>query len=166
MLAARLGLRLMLPSAFGNPVVFRDVVDLYREHFTQVGHGDGPAVGACWHVNVAPTSQQAHRRWEPRYRRYHGWMQALLPRVNPDVPAYLLKPFDYEWLTTNGPAIVGSPAEVVDRLQAMAELLTAETHLVYLDMGGMPVDELFDMIRLMGTDVIPHLEAAEPLLAR
>lgn len=161
-LAARLGLRLMLPSAFGNPAGFRGVVDHYLEHFSAAGHRHEPVVGACWHANVARTSREAHARWEPRYRRYHGWMQGLLKRVNPDVPSYLLKPFDYQWLASNGPAIVGSPAEVTNRLGAMAELLGADTHLLYLDMGGMPQAELLDMVELIGTDVIPQLAGAEP----
>lgn len=160
-LAARLGLRLMLPSAFGNPAAFRGVVDHYLEAFSGAGHAHGPVLGACWHVNVARTSQAAHARWEPRYHQYHAWMQALLKRVNPNLPPYLLKPFDYEWLTTSGPAIVGSPAEVADRLSAMAELLGADTHLLYLDMGGMPPEELREMVELIGSDVIPQLEEIE-----
>ena len=164
-LAARLGLRLMLPSAFGNPAGFRTVVDHYLEHFAAAGHGHRPELGACWHVNVARTSQAAHDRWEPRYRRYHEWMQRLLRKVNPAIPEYLLKPFDYEWLTWNGPAICGSPAEVVDRLGSLAEMLGAETHLLYLDMGGMPPQELFEMVELIGSDVLPQLSQTETAIA-
>lgn len=160
-LAARLGLKLMLPSAFGNPAMFQGVVDHYLEHFAAAGHRHAPELGACWHVNVARTSQEAHARWEPRYRRYHEWMQALLKQVNPDIPDVLMKPFNYGWLTTNGPAICGSPAEVADRLGTLAELLGVDTHLLYLDMGGMPVGELLDMVELLGAEVFPQLAAPD-----
>jgi alkanesulfonate monooxygenase SsuD/methylene tetrahydromethanopterin reductase-like flavin-dependent oxidoreductase (luciferase family) len=61
-LAARLGLDLMLPSAFGNPQMFEPVVESYREKFASYGHPREPRVGACWHVNVAKTSQAARER--------------------------------------------------------------------------------------------------------
>ena len=54
-LAARLGFKLMLPSAFGNPSVFQPVAETYREQYLQAGHDTEPEVGGCWHVNVAGT---------------------------------------------------------------------------------------------------------------
>jgi alkanesulfonate monooxygenase SsuD/methylene tetrahydromethanopterin reductase-like flavin-dependent oxidoreductase (luciferase family) len=158
LLAARLGLKLMLPSAFGNPEAFRPVTDIYLEEFANAGHSHAPAVGACWHVNVAPTSQAAKLRFEPRYRGYHGWMQQLLKRVNPAVPDYLLKPFDYDWLLSNGPAIAGSPTEVAERLHKLADMLGADLHLLYMDMGGMPADEYLAMVELVGAEVLPLLK--------
>ncbi len=155
-LAARLGLKLMLPSAFGNPAVFKPVADAYRESYQAHGHESDPEVGACWHVNVGPTSRAARDRWEPRYRRYHEWMITLLTAVNPTLPKHM-KPFDYDWLLSSGPAIAGSPQEVVDRIGELSELLGATTHLLYPDMGGMPQDELLDMVELLGSEVIPKL---------
>jgi alkanesulfonate monooxygenase SsuD/methylene tetrahydromethanopterin reductase-like flavin-dependent oxidoreductase (luciferase family) len=157
-LAARLGFKLMLPSAFGNPSVFQPVAAAYREHFRQAGHAGEPEIGGCWHVNVAKNSQDAKARWEPRYRRYHEWMRELLLEVNPAMPKHMMKPFDYEWLLENGPAIAGSPAEVVERLGTLSEMLNgATTHLLYLEMGGMPQSELLEMVELIGSDVIPRL---------
>jgi alkanesulfonate monooxygenase SsuD/methylene tetrahydromethanopterin reductase-like flavin-dependent oxidoreductase (luciferase family) len=157
-LAARLGLDLMLPSAFGNPEIFKPVVDTYREKFATYGHSRPPRVGACWHVNVDKDSQQARKRWEPRYRGYFELMKEIIPRVNPDPPAFITKPFDFDFLTSRGPALVGSPAEVADRLNAGAQMLTADTNLIYLDMGGMPGAEFSDMIELIGNDVLPQLD--------
>lgn len=156
-LAARLGLDLMLPSAFGNPAMFGPVVETYREKFASYGHPHQPRVGACWHVNVATTGQAARARWEPRYRTYFELMTEIIGRVNPDPPAFISKPFDFDFLTTRGPAVVGSPAEVVDRLGTVAELLTADTNLIYVDMGGQPADEFTKMVELIGSDVLPQL---------
>jgi alkanesulfonate monooxygenase SsuD/methylene tetrahydromethanopterin reductase-like flavin-dependent oxidoreductase (luciferase family) len=157
-LAARLGLDLMLPSAFGNPEMFVPVVQTYREKFAAYGHSRAPRVGACWHVNVDPDSQKARQRWEPRYRGYFELMKEIIPRVNPDPPAFITKPFDFDFLTSRGPALVGSPAEVADRLNAGAQMLTADTNLIYLDMGGMPTAEFTDMVELIGTQVLPQLD--------
>ncbi|MDT7569598.1 MAG: hypothetical protein QOG96_5263 [Pseudonocardiales bacterium] len=157
-LTARLGLDLMLPSAFGNPEMFRSVVDTYRERFASYGHPRQPRVGACWHVNVAETSQAARDRWEPRYRAYFELMKEIIPRVNPDPPAFIRKPFDFDFLTSRGPALVGSPDEVADRLNSSAEMLSADTNLIYIDMGGQPAGEFRDMVDLIGSRVIPQLD--------
>jgi alkanesulfonate monooxygenase SsuD/methylene tetrahydromethanopterin reductase-like flavin-dependent oxidoreductase (luciferase family) len=157
-LAARLGLDLMLPSAFGNPEMFKPVVEAYREKFATYGHSRAPRVGACWHVNVGKSSQQARQRWEPRYRGYFELMKEVIPRVNPDPPAFITKPFDFDFLTTRGPALVGSPDEVADRLNTGAHMLTADTNLIYIDMGGMPTAEFTDMVELIGNHVLPQLD--------
>jgi alkanesulfonate monooxygenase SsuD/methylene tetrahydromethanopterin reductase-like flavin-dependent oxidoreductase (luciferase family) len=156
-LAARLGLDLMLPSAFGNPAMFVPVVEAYRERFAAHGHTRQPRIGACWHVNVAETSQAARARWEPRYRAYFDLMKDIVGRVNPDPPPFIRKPFDFELLTTRGPALVGSPDEVVTRLQDSAQMLQADTNLIYLDMGGQPAEEFRAMVELIGSRVIPQL---------
>jgi alkanesulfonate monooxygenase SsuD/methylene tetrahydromethanopterin reductase-like flavin-dependent oxidoreductase (luciferase family) len=155
-LAANLGFKLMLPSAFGNPSFFKPIADTYRDNYQRAGHAEPSEVGACWHLNVAKNSQDAKARWEPRYRRYHEWMLQLLAGVNPSLPKHM-KPFDYEWLLTNGPAIAGSPAEVAERINTLSEMLGTSTHLLYLEMGGMPQTELLDMVELVGSDVMPLL---------
>ena len=162
--AGRLGLKLMLPSAFGAPEKFRQAVDIYLESFAESGHDHEPEVGACWHVNVGTNSQDAKARWERRYRSYHAWTQALLKRVNPALPDYLLKPFDYEWLCANGPAIVGSPAEVTDRIAALGDMLGATLHLCYMDMGGTPAGEYLEQVALLGDAVVPALAAESPVV--
>jgi alkanesulfonate monooxygenase SsuD/methylene tetrahydromethanopterin reductase-like flavin-dependent oxidoreductase (luciferase family) len=159
-IAADLGLKLMLPSAFGPPEKFREAVDIYLERFANAGHAHAPEVGACWHVNVGRTSQDAKARWESRYGAYHGWTQSILRNVNPSIPDYLLKPFDYEWLCSNGPAVVGSPAEVAERIHKLGDMLGAELHICYADMGGTPAAEYLEMVELLGSEVAPALAKA------
>jgi alkanesulfonate monooxygenase SsuD/methylene tetrahydromethanopterin reductase-like flavin-dependent oxidoreductase (luciferase family) len=159
-LAARLGWKLMLPSAFGNPDFFVPVVEHYLEKWAEFGHAHEPEIGAGWHVFVAPTGDAARSTWEPRYRAYHEWMQDLLAKVNQTIPTHNARPFDFDWLTTSGPAIVGSPAEVVDRIGILSDKLKCSTHLCYMDMGGMPQAELFDAIDLFGSAVIPQFAGA------
>ncbi len=156
-LAARLGWKLMLPSAFGDPSFFVKVVDHYLSMWDEIGHDFEPEIGAGWHVWVADESQRARDQWEPRYRAYHAWMSDLLSKVNPSIPEHQKRPFNFEWLTANGPAIVGSPDEVVERISKLSEQLKITTHLAYMDMGGMPENELFSAIELFGDKVIPQL---------
>jgi alkanesulfonate monooxygenase SsuD/methylene tetrahydromethanopterin reductase-like flavin-dependent oxidoreductase (luciferase family) len=162
--AGRLGLKLMLPSAFGAPEKFRQAVDIYLESFNESGHDHAPEVGACWHVNVGRNSQDAKARWERRYGAYHAWTQALLKRVNPEIPEYLLKPFDYDWLCSNGPAIVGSPAEVTERIARLGDMLGATLHLCYIDMGGAPAAEYLEQVELLGDAVVPALATESPVV--
>ncbi|MGW2934620.1 LLM class flavin-dependent oxidoreductase [Streptomyces sp. NPDC055722] len=157
MLAAELGLDLMLPSSFGNPTLFAPTAEKYKEMFAAAGHPGEPRIGACWHLNVDKTSQRARKRWEPRYRAYFELFSAILHRVNPDPPAFAKKPFDFEYLTTSGPAIVGSPEEVADRLGTVSEKLQADVNIVYMDMGGQPAAEFVSMVEVLGTEVLPRL---------
>ncbi|MGV0872867.1 LLM class flavin-dependent oxidoreductase [Mycolicibacterium sp. XJ879] len=156
-LAARLGLDLMLPSAFGNPAMFIPVVEAYLERYASYGHTRKPRVGACWHLNVDTDSQRARERWMPRYKAYFELMTTVISRVNPNPPPFITKPFDFEFLSTKGPAIVGSPAEVVDRLGEVSEMLHADVNLLSIDMGGQPADEFRAMVELLSSEVLPQL---------
>lgn len=160
-LAGRLGLKLMLPSAFGRPDKFVDVADIYRSSFVKAGHAGLPEVGACWHGWVGTDGDAARARFEPRYRAYHGFTQKLIQSVNSNPPPFLMLPFDYDFLRLQGPAIVGSPDEFVDRLSKLSNMLGADVNLVKMDMGGVPREEYLDMIQLVGEEVIPQLGVKE-----
>ena len=159
-LAGRLGLKLMLPSAFGRPDKFVAVADIYRESFDKAGHSHKAQIGACWHGWVAKDGAEAHRRFKPRYEAYHAFSQKLIKRVNPNPPPYFTTAFDYEMLTTKGPAIVGTPQQFIDRLSELDELLQADVNLIKMDMGGVPTPEFLDMVQLLADEVIPHLDAS------
>lgn len=156
-LAARLGLPIALPSAFSDPKKFLPVVRDYRERFAAHGHAHAPEVAAFWHGNVGHDSEAVKARWRPRYQTYMEWFSAIVQEQN---PGWSPHKFDFDWLLTEGPALAGSPQEVVDKLCAFAELLQADVNLIYLDMGGMPRGELLDMVGLMGSDVLPKLGMA------
>jgi alkanesulfonate monooxygenase SsuD/methylene tetrahydromethanopterin reductase-like flavin-dependent oxidoreductase (luciferase family) len=155
-LAARLGLPLALPSAFADPSRFAPVVEAFVQRWQELQgvHATRPSIAASWHMHVERDSARAKQRWEPRYAAYHQWFGDQVRLHNPD---YVAPRFDYEWMLTSGSALAGSPAEVVDKLGRLAERLQADTHLVYLDMGGAPLRETLEMIELIGSDVIPQL---------
>lgn len=149
-LAADIGAWLMLPTVFGKPEMFVGVADAYRERWEAVGRAPADArVGACAHTHVAATTTEA-AKWEPYYRQYWDFVGRLLEGRGfwPD--------FDFDELR-RGPAIVGSPAEVVDRVGQWHEILKMDRHLFMFDLGGMPEPALHTTLRLFGADVAPHL---------
>jgi alkanesulfonate monooxygenase SsuD/methylene tetrahydromethanopterin reductase-like flavin-dependent oxidoreductase (luciferase family) len=165
-LAGRLGLNLMLPSAFGKPDKFVAIADIYRNAFAASNHKHAPKVGASWHGWVAGNDEVAHARFEPRYREYHRFNTAMMLSVNPDPPPYLTLPFNYEFLTAQGPAIVGGPESFAERLSYLTNLLGADLNIIKMDMAGVPRDEYLEMVEMLGTEVLPLIDAApQPALA-
>ena len=161
-LAARLGLPLMLPSVIAPPEAFVRLVHRYRERFAAGGHD--PAllrIGACSHVHVAPTSQQARARWRPHYESYWDFVLGLMRSHG--TSAFGADPsnfdVDYERML-RGPAVCGSPEEVSERLLEMRELLGLDVHLAMLDLGGLAPDEVYETIDLFGEAVLPRLQRA------
>ncbi|WP_328610609.1 hypothetical protein OG943_16290 [Amycolatopsis sp. NBC_00345] len=129
------------------------VAEDYRAKFASYGHGRESRVGAAWHVNVGKTSQGAR---EPRYRACFDLMTQRGNRAQ-STP-FPGPPLDFDHVTTHGPAMVGSPAEVADRLNRAAEMLAADTHLVSPTMGGCPAGEFADLVELIVAEVIPQLK--------
>jgi alkanesulfonate monooxygenase SsuD/methylene tetrahydromethanopterin reductase-like flavin-dependent oxidoreductase (luciferase family) len=161
-LAGRLGLWLMLPTVFGTVDMFRPAVDTYRAAWDAAGHDPAAArIGCCTHLWVAATTEAARRQWEPRYRAYIEWVNDLQAWSAGKPPGTVggLGGFDFDRLTAET-AICGSPAEVVDRMGTIASALDLDTQIVMLDMGGVPDDELFAAIELLGAAVLPQLGTA------
>ena len=157
-LAARLGFDLMLPSVLSHPKAFVKMIARYREQ--RAVHGFDPdtgRIGAVSHTHVAKSSQEAHQRWEPWYRNYIEWVHSLFAD-SPDYASRVDTTFNYQTLTT-GPAVCGSPAEVIDRATSIAELLGLDTYLFMFDHGGIPDGPLWESIDLFAGDVIPVIRA-------
>lgn len=153
-LAARLGCPLMLPSVFAPPEAFAPMAERYREQWSLAGHASDPVVGACCHAHVAAKSQTARDAFRVWYQHYWEWVQTLIERYTPRARAL---PFDYDQLLA-GPAVVGSPAEVVDRIGRNRELLGLDRMIFMFDLGGIPDQTLFSTLELFGSDVMPHLK--------
>ncbi len=152
-LAAALGCPLMLPSVFAPPETFVAAVARYREQWQRAGHASAPRVGACCHCHVARDSQTAHRQFKPAYSSYWNWVQDLVVAYTPQAQRM---PFDYDAMVA-GPAVVGSPAQVVDRIGHFRELLGLERMLFKFDLGGMPDATLYPTLELFGHEVMSAL---------
>ncbi len=150
-LAAELGLPLHLPSLFKWPVDYTDIVDHYRSHFDSDSENNTvPRVGFPSYLHVAKTSQQARAQWRPHLDHYVQF--ALSDRKS------FGRSTDFDDLIT-GPAICGSPAEVVDRVCEIDQTLGLDRHNFLMDVGALPVSDLNTAIELMGAEVLPALAA-------
>ncbi len=147
-LAADLGLPFVLPSLFRFPEDYRAIVDRYRQAMIDNGFADKVSVTFPCYLHVAPTTQEARRRWRPYFENYVDFA-AMVRSAG-------ARSFEFDTLI-EGPAVCGSPAEAVERLSAMAELLGLDRLLVLIDAGGIPLDQVEDVIALVGTEVLPQL---------
>lgn len=145
-LAAELGLAFTLPSLFRWPEDYVEIVARYRDRYDQRDHPGPSRVGFPSYLHVARTSQEARDRWRPYLEHYRDFAK--------EVRGSYGRPSDYESLL-RGPAICGSPAEVVDRIGQINDLLGLDRHLFLMDGGGLP-DELYrDALDLVATEVLP-----------
>ena len=156
-LAARFGLHLMLPGVFGKASTFVPAATRFREQWEAHGHPGQPLVGNVFHVHVARTTQEARQRWAPYYRAYLGFVDSIWDGEGLfDGNGRAGLNFDVARLMETT-AICGSPAEVVDRLGRVRDLLGLDLAALSMDLGGLPESILFDAIDLVGSDVIPQL---------
>lgn len=147
-LAASLDMPLFLPSLFKWPSDYREIVDRYRARRSEAGHDRPATVGFPSYLHIAATSQQARKRWQPYLEHYRDFALTLRSSFGRDT--------SYESLIT-GPAICGSPAEVIERIGEIDGELGLARHLFLLDAGGIPDAMLAEEMDLMATEVLPQL---------
>ncbi|MDH3681407.1 MAG: LLM class flavin-dependent oxidoreductase [Acidimicrobiia bacterium] len=147
-LAAALGLPLFLPSLFRWPEDYLDIVDRYRLRLAEAGHLSAIRIGFPSYLHVATTSQEARRRWRPHLEHYRDFALTIRSAFGRDT--------DFDTLL-QGPAICGSPAEVVDRIGVINETLGLDRHLFLLDAGAVPQEVLAEEMDLLATEVLPKL---------
>lgn len=162
-LAAELGLPLMVPSVLKPPTHFAPLVEIYREKFQDRGFG-GPQVGALSHVFCARDDATVLREFAPRHCDYQNWVgQELLPwALAPVLPAGSeapqIPPMDFEKERREGPVVAGEPQQVLDRLGEFKESLDLDRHLLHVDTGTQPLEVVFDSLDLLASEVLPKLD--------
>lgn len=151
--AGVLGLPLMIAIIGGEPHRFRPLVDLYREAGARAGHApETLKVGLHMLGYVAETSQQASDHFFPGYARTfteigkeRGW-----PPVTRNQFEALRGP--------TGALIVGSPAEVVDKVRYIDHALGGIARLNFqMSVATLPHDRQLSAINLLGTQVAPTI---------
>ena len=153
--AATLGLPMALAIIGGAPERFAPLVDLYRKAATQAGHDSALLpVGINSHAYIADTSAQARDEFFPAYAtmmnrigRERGWSN--MTRAQFDA---LCAP--------RGALLVGSPAEVVEKILFEHELFGHQRFLAQISVGAMPHAKVMHAIELLGTAVAPAVRQA------
>jgi len=156
-LAARLGLWLMLPTVFGTPEMFAPVVERFKRKWEEAGRDPADRrIGCVSHFHIGTDHDLARKEWEPRYLKYFAsvleWQQQSARAAGVTFGELPLQDFDTMCSTI---AICGSPEHALDRMAHIRELLSLDTHLLMLDLGGMPPGELLDQVAMVGETIIP-----------
>jgi probable LLM family oxidoreductase len=152
--AARLGLPMALAIIGGAPAQFAPLVTLYRETAGRAGHDPAPPVSVNSHGYVAETSQRARDEFFPPYAtmmnrigRERGW------------PGITREQFD-ALCSPQGALLVGSPAEVAEKILYQHGLFGHSRFLCQISVGPLPHSNVLRAIELFGAEVAPAVRRA------
>lgn len=149
--AADAGLPLMIAIIGGNPLAFRQIVELY--HHTLIERGQAPQpVGVHSPGYVAETDEKAMEELWPHYQKYmtrlahdRGW-----------------SPVTYEQFEVqageHGALVVGSPETVAKKIVKTAKALRLSRFDMKYSHGGLPHELLMNSINLYGKEVMPMVK--------
>ena len=151
--AGRLGLPLAMGIVGGKPARFAPDIDRYRQLLREFGHPQLP-VAITQHGFVATTTQAAADIYYPadaEVMNRIGRERGFGPTSRAD--------FDRKILP-GGPYVVGSPAQVVERILSQHEIFGHQRTLFQLSIGSVSHADLMRAIELLGTEVAPAVRSA------
>ncbi|UFH57730.1 LLM class flavin-dependent oxidoreductase [Spirosoma sp. KNUC1025] len=153
--AGALGLPLMVAVIGGETHRFRPLIDLYRQAGATAGFlPDQLKVGLHSPGYVGDTDEQAIADYYPGYAEL--WTRLGRERGWPPVTR---RQFD-GLVSPTGVLVVGGPEQVVDKLIRHSEALGGVDRFTFqMDNAGLTHAQLMKSIDLIGTKVIPLLEA-------
>lgn len=151
--AGQAGVPLFLALLSGHQHFLR-LVELYRTAGAQAGHpASSLAVGTGSHFYVARTSQEARDTFYPHYAAY---IEQNMPRPAGTFPR---EHFD-AWAGPGGGLLVGSPAEVAERIIATHEALGTSRFMAQVGLGTLPFAETAESVELFAAEVVPMVKKA------
>jgi probable LLM family oxidoreductase len=153
--AATLGLPMALAIIGGAPERFAPLVDLYRKAAAQAGYDPAQLpIGINSHTYIADTSAQARDEFFPAYA-------AMMNRIGRERGWSSMTRAQFEALCApRGALLVGSPAEVVEKILFEHELFGHQRFLAQISVGAMPHAKVMRAIELLGTEVAPAVRKA------
>ncbi|MDQ4489161.1 LLM class flavin-dependent oxidoreductase [Sinomonas sp. ASV486] len=151
--AGQAGVPLFL-ALLSGPQHFARHVELYRAAAAQAGHAASSLrVGTGSHLYVARTSQEARDTFYPHYAAY---IEQNMPRPADGFPR---EQFD-AWAGPGGGLLVGSPAQITERILATHEMLGTDRFMAQVGLGTLPFAETSASIELFATEVVPAVRKA------
>jgi probable LLM family oxidoreductase len=150
--AGALGLPLALAIIGGEPERFAPLAQLYREALARSGHEPQP-FSLNVHGFVAESSQvagdiyyPAHSEVMNRIGRERGWGPTNRGAFDAQV-------------ARRGAYVVGSPAQVAEKILFQHELFGHHRTMIQLAIGSVPHRDVLRAIELLGTEVAPIVRA-------
>jgi alkanesulfonate monooxygenase SsuD/methylene tetrahydromethanopterin reductase-like flavin-dependent oxidoreductase (luciferase family) len=155
-LAAQWGDPLFTANAIQPRENYKVLIDHYREEYGRHGHdprhqylGSGSGAGG---VFLADTTQEAKRQFGPVY-------EALT--ANRNVPGNNSPFRDFDHAVAEGPALVGSPEQVIDKILSYHGLYGHDLQSISLP-TTLPFGQQLEILERFALEVIPAVRAAAP----
>jgi probable LLM family oxidoreductase len=151
--AGRLGLPLALGIVGGSPADFAPAIARYRRALREGGHPQLP-VAITQHGFVARTTRAAADIYYPadaEVMNRIGRERGFPPTSRPEFERKILR---------DGAYLVGSPAQVVDKILYQHEVFGHQRTLLQLAIGSVRHADLMRAIELLGTEVAPAVRSA------
>lgn len=147
--AGRLNLPMAVAILGSAPEQFVPFIQLYRKAAADAGHDVSKlqlAISSQFHV--AEDSEQAADEFYPSY-------EALMNRVGRDRGWSPMSRQQFAYLRSDGPLVVGSPQQAIDKIMHQHELFQNTRFLAQLVTGVIPHKQVLKNIELFGTQVAP-----------
>jgi len=145
-----------------NPVEhYAKLVRHYRQEWAARGrHPDDALVGAGHGTGViTPRSQDAVERYRPIFEA----QQAKLAQIDHHLPGTRTTWADYDDYLAHGSALIGSPAEVVEKVLRYHEEFGNKAITIAGHRGELEQTEWEASLRLFASEVLPELRKVIPL---
>lgn len=150
--AGRLGLPLALGIVGGPPAHFAPAIDLYRRMLDESGHQQLP-VAITQHGFVATTTQAATHIYYPGDAE-------VMDRIGRERGFGPTSRVEFERkILPDGPYIVGSPDQVVEKILLQHPVFGHQRTLFQLAIGSVGHADLMRAIELLGTEVAPAVRS-------
>ncbi|HTS42872.1 MAG TPA: LLM class flavin-dependent oxidoreductase [Puia sp.] len=153
--AASYGLPMALAIIGGSPDHFKPLTDLYWREYKKAGHDEKKLqLSVHSHGYIAEDSAQAAKEFFPSYQyvmtqlgRERGW-----PPMSREQFEAMRSP--------KASLLVGSPAEVTDKILYESEMFGLTRYLLHISVGTLPHAQVMHAIELLGTRVAPEVKRA------
>ncbi|MFD4250479.1 LLM class flavin-dependent oxidoreductase [Amycolatopsis thermoflava] len=152
--AGALGLPVVYAIIGGRPERFAPLVELYRRA-SEVS-GNDPATQ---HVTMSAIGLVARRSQDAKDTFYPYWLETMKYGARARGWAVPTRA-EYDAYTAGASSLfTGSPNEVADRLIAVGKLVGADRYAMQMDWSGVPQKHVMTAIELLGTEVLPQVQA-------
>lgn len=147
--AGSLNLPMVIAILGSAPQHFLPFVELYRESAEKAGHDVSKlrlAISSQFYT--AESTVQAEDEFYPSY-------EALMTRVGRERGWSPMNRGQFDWLSANGPLVVGDAQHVIDKIMLQYELFGNTRFIAQLVTGYTPHQKILKAIELYGTKVAP-----------
>lgn len=148
---AQKGLPIVYAIIGGNPLAFKQLIDIYKKFGVENGHSPEKLKVAAhsWGFVWDNTEEAIEKYFHPT--------KILTDQIATERPHWrgLSKEHYLQSVGPDGAMFVGSPEHVADKLIKMIENLGLDRFMLHLPIGSMPHEEVLKSIELYGTKVAP-----------